>query len=661
MQVAAIASRIAALQPPLPPYNRLPCYPSNRRACRLFSVQIELVQRRLPCFKPQAAALRGSRSGGICASTEQNSSMDASHIRESQLVACIGAGLSLSLLFKDGLTFMLEAVGVAVLTAAGLLWERDNVSRLHQLSHLRLRQGALPGMSLGAVSLAWVFASLILKTSTPPSTISGNLHAGVEPALLFRLWFALASGTAALLLLLLLPRPPSGKGEDEHADVGAAPDRRQADTHGRKGAWQEAWWQELVPMAWPGSLATAVDSITHAAASSPLTFGLVVASVLTVVAAAGRYGLRWSQAVGAAAGAAASTTTGVAGAALSAGLVLLGPYVLASVTLLRLLITRLPRTFSAGEALLVAQGVTLYALSGGLVAFSEVDQLAVPAALVGPALATSSGGAVASVALARTAQCLLLSSMLLASVTPALFRAQYSGPPARRWSDPKQVRLLYLLAAATMLVLAPAWIAHVVDAPVLAAGGAVLQRAAAAHPLLWCLAWVMTDASRVALVAYWLALLCVGLPLLGLCHTRGLGSTIILRKGFHLLASAIWVPGILWQPDLIRLASMVALAGFVLVEILRAGNVPPLGGAIHRFMAKFVDSRDAGAMYITHMSLLLALTGPVLLAGGQPVHFLSQFAGVIAIGIGDSAVGKKSPTPNMPRSACRLLYGSQLC
>ena len=58
------------------------------------------------------------------------------------------------------------------------------------------------------------------------------------------------------------------------------------------------------------------------------------------------------------------------------------------------------------------------------------------------------------------------------------------------------------------------------------------------------------------------------------------------------------------DPQLLAMSMAIAAALLVLVEVVRMGNVPYFGPRIHKFMTSFIDSRDAGALLVSHFSLL---------------------------------------------------------
>jgi len=66
----------------------------------------------------------------------------------------------------------------------------------------------------------------------------------------------------------------------------------------------------------------------------------------------------------------------------------------------------------------------------------------------------------------------------------------------------------------------------------------------------------------------------------------------------------LFAPALLLEPQLLAVALAIASALLVAVEMARVGNVPVLGPRVHAFMTAFIDSRDAGAVLVSHFSLL---------------------------------------------------------
>jgi len=217
------------------------------------------------------------------------------------------------------------------------------------------------------------------------------------------------------------------------------------------------------------------------------------------------------------------------------------------------------------------------------------------------------------------------------------------------------------------------------------------------NPFIWVLAFIASDGVHVALLLWWMAVLPLFLLVLGPIrgrdapeggsgpvaseavddrsgHRRGSRRsgrrserrmprpagdaaawsrvglpTIVVRKLYHVLVLALFLPGTLLRPHFMSLSYSVALALLLLVEAVRATDQPTLGPAVHAFMAKYTDARDGGRLILTHIYLLLGCAAPLWLAiatGALPAaapaasslaSVLAPAAGVIVLGAGDAA------------------------
>jgi len=131
------------------------------------------------------------------------------------------------------------------------------------------------------------------------------------------------------------------------------------------------------------------------------------------------------------------------------------------------------------------------------------------------------------------------------------------------------------------------------------------------HPVPWVVEQLIWHPIRLRISAAWLMAIVVGVVVaLGL-HGRASHNTV--RKVYHALAVTMFVPVVLLDPRFLFLAFGVALAAFLFLEQLRMAQVPPLGLLLQDFSAKFVDSRDSGAMVVTHAHLLAGCAAPLWL------------------------------------------------
>jgi len=116
----------------------------------------------------------------------------------------------------------------------------------------------------------------------------------------------------------------------------------------------------------------------------------------------------------------------------------------------------------------------------------------------------------------------------------------------------------------------------------------------------------------------------------------------IIRKIYHAVAIAIFLPGALLAPGFMRLASAGTMAMFGMLEFFRASKVAVIGDVLEGFISKHLDAQDQGVIVLTHIYLLLGLAAPVWLAapslaGTETVaRSLAPLAGCLVVGVGDA-------------------------
>ncbi|XP_035825138.1 dolichol kinase isoform X2 [Aplysia californica] len=116
-------------------------------------------------------------------------------------------------------------------------------------------------------------------------------------------------------------------------------------------------------------------------------------------------------------------------------------------------------------------------------------------------------------------------------------------------------------------------------------------------------------------------------------------NLIETRKIFHLFILLVYVPGLLLDPTFLLLSSGCVFGVFIILEASRALQVPLIGKLLDDVQRSFVDERDQGVVFLTHIYLLAGLSLPlwispnVLTADLAP---LELYSGVLALGIGDT-------------------------
>nr|CAD7194842.1 unnamed protein product [Timema douglasi] len=157
---------------------------------------------------------------------------------------------------------------------------------------------------------------------------------------------------------------------------------------------------------------------------------------------------------------------------------------------------------------------------------------------------------------------------------------------------------------------------------------------------------------QIVLVVYWIVCSVVAILAVTTQVKVGEHASTRVRKYFHLLALAVFIPGILLRFCLLYLASGVVLALFVILEVMRVLHMPPLGSVLNEGFTAFVDEKDCGTLALTPLYLLVGCSLPLWLhplgQWGPTLHLLS---GLLAVGVGDTAasvVGSRYGHYNWP-------------
>lgn len=148
---------------------------------------------------------------------------------------------------------------------------------------------------------------------------------------------------------------------------------------------------------------------------------------------------------------------------------------------------------------------------------------------------------------------------------------------------------------------------------------------------------------------------CLSIIVAGLAIVFRLRKTVEVdtrRKVFHGMMVAMFLPTIFVDPAFVSLALILILAIFLLLDLFRASQLPPLSRPLTYFLAPYVDGRDhRGPVIVSHIFLLIGCAIPLWLSlaatqrtGNPPwagwdvsTRDLSMTSGVVCVGMGDAA------------------------
>lgn len=156
--------------------------------------------------------------------------------------------------------------------------------------------------------------------------------------------------------------------------------------------------------------------------------------------------------------------------------------------------------------------------------------------------------------------------------------------------------------------------------------------------------------SRLLLAGWWALVIVVGLAIV--FRLSAAYEVDTRRKVFHFMMVTMFLPIIYIDPTWCALALSLVLAIFLLLDLLRASQLPPLSKPIMNFLQPYTDGRDhLGPVVISHIFLLIGCaiplwlslaslprTGAGTLKGWEvPTRDLSMVTGVVCVGLGDAA------------------------
>ena len=156
--------------------------------------------------------------------------------------------------------------------------------------------------------------------------------------------------------------------------------------------------------------------------------------------------------------------------------------------------------------------------------------------------------------------------------------------------------------------------------------------------------------TRLLLCAYYTVVLVTGITVVLRFLTAVEVDT--RRKVFHGLMVAMFLPTIFVDPCFAALAFVLILAIFILLDLFRASQLPPISKPLTYFLAPYVDGRDhRGPVIVSHIFLLIGCAIPLWLslAGAPrsgvgpwsgwdtPVRNISMVSGIVCVGLGDAA------------------------
>ncbi|KAJ8714461.1 hypothetical protein PYW07_002686 [Mythimna separata] len=261
-------------------------------------------------------------------------------------------------------------------------------------------------------------------------------------------------------------------------------------------------------------------------------------------------------------------------------------------TLLRLALTKCPHTFTVGEAMLVAQSVILFfVMAVTMTLFDMGDEEDDEMHFINSVLFT------------------ILSSVGIIVTALSLLR--------------ESVKTLAVLG----------YIMSVVGTYALM----VLHVQIGSDCILRIVSYIVLDVEKLKLILFWIVLVGIAVCVVLIRTKLKVKASTVTRKTFHVLASAVFLTGILYDVNLMTLAAGVGLGAMILVEALRKSGIEKISPALQAAFEVYSDEKDSGCFAMTPIYLYVGLACPLLLVPVHPGYELELLSGVLSIGVGDTA------------------------
>lgn len=156
--------------------------------------------------------------------------------------------------------------------------------------------------------------------------------------------------------------------------------------------------------------------------------------------------------------------------------------------------------------------------------------------------------------------------------------------------------------------------------------------------------------TRLLVSAYCVVVLIVGMAIV--LKLSQIAEVDTRRKVFHGMMVQMFLPVTYVDPTFVSLAYSLVLAIFLLLDLFRALQVPPIAKPLTYFLAPYTDGRDhRGPVIVSHIFLLIGCAIPLWLSladlprtGEWPwagwdvlIRNVGMVSGVVCVGIGDAA------------------------
>lgn len=157
-------------------------------------------------------------------------------------------------------------------------------------------------------------------------------------------------------------------------------------------------------------------------------------------------------------------------------------------------------------------------------------------------------------------------------------------------------------------------------------------------PLTWLVDYIFSTHQRISLFSLWLSTV-AGCVAFSTSWSRLVGQTnSLVRKVFHVAICVVFITGYNQDLDFTSFASGGMVLVMIVLEMIRAWNLWPIGHRLERVCQALRGKWDNRYLTLSHIYLLIGTMVPLwLLPKCVEPNKLSLSSGLIAVGVGDTA------------------------
>ena len=154
--------------------------------------------------------------------------------------------------------------------------------------------------------------------------------------------------------------------------------------------------------------------------------------------------------------------------------------------------------------------------------------------------------------------------------------------------------------------------------------------------LNWLIEFVSASEQRSRIFKQWLIASSILVPGIFVIFSKVNVSMSLKRKIWHFVLLMLLAKPMIVEPELVSIALFGILGILIILEIVRANDLPPFGGTLRRLFSTFQDTKDnEGQFVLSYIYLVLGASLPLWVNNVDSLQE-STYMGLLTLGLGDS-------------------------